>query len=125
MEEKGFKFMELLKNPIAFLKRKIMMKRDYIFIAVANPILSQEGSESGHESNKMKIIDLETQHEEVVKKNQNFSNQLQDSEAYCESLENEIASLICELEKANNQLSQYQKLEKSTKILDEILTNQR
>ena len=40
-------------------------------------------------------------------------------------LEVKLSSLIFELEKKNNQLSQYQKLHKSTRILYEILVNQR
>lgn len=72
----------------------------------------------------MKIIDLKVQHEEVIKENEKFSNQLQDQEAYFAALENELASLRCEIEKENNQLSQNLKLEKSTIILDEILISQ-
>ena len=85
MEDKGFKIMKLLKNPITFLKRK-SDKNDFTFIEVANPILSQEDSESSHESNDMQIIDIKIQHEVVIKANEGFSNQLQDREAYCACL---------------------------------------
>jgi len=85
MEDKGFKIMKLLKNPITFLKRK-SDKNDFTFIEVANPILSQEDSERSHESNDMQIIDIKIQHEVVIKANESFSNQLQDREAYCACL---------------------------------------
>lgn len=60
----------------------------------------------------MQIFDLKIQHKEVIKENENFSNQLQDREAYYVRLENGLASLRCELEKENNHLYRYQKLEK-------------
>ena len=124
MEEKGFKILKLLKNPIVFLNRE-NGEKDSTFIAVVDPILSQEDSESSHKRNNMQIIYLKIQYEEVIKKNENLSNQRQEREAYCVSVEMELDSLRCDLEKENNQLSQYRKLEKSTKILDEIFISQR
>lgn len=75
MEEKGFKILKLLKNPIVFLKRENGVK-DSTFIVVVDPILSQEDSES-HERNNIQIIYLKIQYEEVIKKNENLSNHLQ------------------------------------------------
>lgn len=69
--------MKLAKNPIAFFKRE-NDEKDSTLIAVEDPNLSQEDSESSHESKDMQIIYLKIHHEEVMKKNENFSNQLQD-----------------------------------------------
>jgi len=51
------------------------------------------------------MIDLKVHKEEVIKENENLSTQLQDREAYCENLKNELAYLICDIKKKNNQLS--------------------
>lgn len=90
---------KITENPHCILKEKANNEKDSTFIAVVDPILSQVDSERSHERNNMQIIYLKIQHEEVIKKNDNLSNQLQDQEAYCASLEKELASLRYDLER--------------------------
>jgi len=71
----------------------------------------------------MKFIYQEKPHEDIIKESEMLKNQLQVREEYCAGLEEELVSLRCELENENNQLYKYQKLEKTNKILYDLLIN--
>jgi hypothetical protein len=64
-------------------------------------------------------LEKEKRIEEVVR------NQLKEKEENCEKLEDEIVSLIKELEKTTNQLNRSLAFRKSIEILDNILNFQR
>jgi len=71
------------------------------------------------------IINLNAQQEEASRLSGMLNYQLSKKEAYYERLQTKVVSLRHGLEKSNKELSQYQKLEGSTKALDEMILKQR
>lgn len=67
------------------------------------------------------IIDLNGQQGEVRRLNEMLTNHLNEREAHYKKPQDEVVSLRHDLEKANHQQSQYQKITKGSKILYEIL----
>lgn len=54
-----------------------------------------------------------------------LTNQLNDREAYCEIIQSEVVPLRHGLVKSNKELSQYQTLMESKRVMDEMLVKQR